>query len=153
MEYLQYKLCIHKFSTLIKVETAIDIARIIGYIVGGLFVLLLISLCICFSRRKCCFRNCGRQAQNPTHTIPPATQTVTTVTSNPSATYSQPYTQPMASNYPTQAYPAYPSQPQTQPSYAAGPPGYNEYQNYGQPATNPGETSKNFDLKFRIQLV
>ena len=50
--------------TPIKVETAVDIVRIIGYIIAGLFVLLLITLCICYSQRKCCFRNCGRQAQN-----------------------------------------------------------------------------------------
>ena len=125
--------------TLSKVETAVDIARIIGYIIGGLFVLLLITLCICYSQRKCCFKSCGRQAQNPTHTIPPPNQTVTTVTGNPAQQYTTYNTQPMTSNYPTQAYPSYPSQPQAQPSYPASPPGYNEFQNYGQqPATNPG---------------
>ena len=126
----------------LKVEIGIDIVRIIGYIIAALFVVLLITLCICYSQRKCCFRNCGRQSQNPTHTIPPPNQTVTTVTGNPSQPYTTNNTQPMTSNYPTQGYPVYPSQPQMQPSYPASPPGYNQYQNYSkQPATNPGENT------------
>ena len=125
--------------TPLKVETTIDIVRIIGYIIAALFVVLLITICICYSQRKCCFRNCGRQSQNPTHTIPSPNQTVTTVTGNPSQPFTTYNTQPMSSNYPTQAYPAYPAQPQVQPSYQASPPGYNQYQNYDkQPATNPG---------------
>ena len=130
--------------TQLKVETGLDIVRIIGYIIAGLFVVLLITLCICYSQRACCFRSCGRQSQNPTHTIPPPNQTVSTVTGNPSQPYATNNAQPMTSNYPTQAYPAYPSQPQMQPSYPASPPGYNQYQNYAQqPATNPGMNKLN----------
>ena len=132
--------------TLFKVETGIEIVKIIGYIIAALFFVLLITLCICYSQKCCCFRNCGRQSQNPTHTIPPPNQTVTTVTGNPSQPSTIYNAQPTTTNYPTQAYPAYPSQPQMQPSYPASPPGYNQY--YGQqPPTNPGENTDFFHTK------
>ena len=106
--------------------------RTISYIIAAVLVFLLkvlaLTLYCCYYHRKCCFRNCGREAENPTIIIPPPNQPVTIVTSNPAQQYTTFYTQPMTSNYPIQTYPAYPSQPQAQTLYPASSPGYSQYQ-------------------------
>ena len=62
----------------------------IGYIIAGLFVVLFLTLWICYNQRKC-YKNHARQSQNPTHTIQPSNHTVRTVTGT---------AQPMTWNFP-----------------------------------------------------
>ena len=93
------------------------IGKFIWYIIGAIFFVLLITLWICYNKRKCCLRNHGRQSQDPAHIIRSSNQTVKTVTGN---------AQPMTPNLPTQGHP---SQSQMQsPEYCQ------------QPAYNPGKT-------------
>ena len=128
-----FKHCLREHNREMKIK---GIGKFIWYIIGAIFFVLLITLWICYNKRKCCLRNHGRQSQDPAHIIRSSNQTVKTVTGN---------SQPMTPNLPTQGHP---SQSQMQsPEYCQ------------QPAYNPGKTeaqkldSPQLDSPQKLELI